>query len=283
MVAACGVAPTRTSSPAATAPTGAGTNNSRDVILATSTSTQDSGLLDVLIPRLERQTRYRVKPVAVGTGQALELGQRGEAEVLLVHAPKAEEEFMETGAGVDRRLVMHNDFVMPGPGSDPAGIKGLHDTDEALSRIASSGSLFVSRGDDSGTHKKERELWEKASIEPEGEWYIESGTGMGQTLRITSEKGGYTLADRGTYLALRDTLDLKVLVEKLAPLLNIYHVILVNPEQFPKVNATGGEAFPDFLVSPEAQRIIGEFGREKYGEPLFVPDAGKSEDEVGSG
>jgi tungstate transport system substrate-binding protein len=252
------------------------------VILATTTSTQDSGLLDVLIPHFERHTEYRVKPVAVGTGQALKMGLMGEADVLLVHAPKSEEAFMRTGAGVDRRLVMHNDFVIVGPGSDPAGIKGLHDTEEALGKIASSDSPFVSRGDDSGTHKKELELWAKTGIEPGGAWYIESGTGMGQTLRIASEKGGYTLADRGTYLALRDTLDLEVLVEKLPPLLNIYHVIGVNPERFPKVNAVGGRAFADFLVSPEAQRIIGEFGREKYGQPLFVPDAGKSEDQLGS-
>lgn len=283
LLAACGSTATKAPSPALTAaPTGAGSNNSRDVILATTTSTQDSGLLDVLIPRFEQRTRYRVKPVAVGTGQALKMGQMGEADVLLVHAPKSEEAFMRTGAGADRRLVMHNDFVILGPEADPAAIKGLHDTEEALGKIASSDSPFVSRGDDSGTHKKERELWAKAGIEPEGAWYIESGTGMGQTLRIASEKGGYTLADRGTYLALRDTLDLRVLVEKLPPLLNIYHVIGVNPEKFPKVNAAGGRAFADFLVSPEAQRTIGEFGREEYGQPLFVPDAGKSEDDLGS-
>ncbi len=211
LLAACGVTPAQAPPPASSP--GAGSGGSRDVILATTTSTQDSGLLDVLLPRFEARTGYRVKAVAVGTGQALKLGAMGEADVLLVHAPKAEREFMRTGAGLERRLVMHNDFVIVGPDADPAGIEGLHDTEEALRKIASSGSPFISRGDDSGTHKKELELWEKAGPRPGGEWYIESGTGMGQTLRIASEKRGYTLADRGTYLALRDAIDLEVLVE----------------------------------------------------------------------
>ena len=259
-----------------------GARGEKDFILATTTSTQDSGLLDVLIPEFEKRSGYRVKPIAVGSGEALKLGEKGEADVLLVHAPKSEEEFMETDAGVGRTLVMHNDFVFVGPSQDPAGVKGTKGAPQALEKIAGKGAPFFSRGDDSGTHKKELSLWEKTKTpKPRGEWYQETGTGMGPTLRVASEKRGYTLTDRGTYLSQRDTLDLQVLVEGDKDLLNIYHVIRVSPEKFPRVNAKGAQAFADFLVSRDAQAMIGEFGREKFGQPLFVPDAGKSEGEVG--
>ena len=248
----------------------------RDLILATTTSTQDSGLLDVLIPQFEKQTGYRVKTVAVGTGEALEMGEQGNADVLLVHAPSSELEFMKTGAGTNRHLVMYNDFIIVGPQSDPANIKSAKDVMEAFKRIATNKSLFFSRGDDSGTNKKELEIWKQAGISPQGDWYQETGNSMGQTLQIASEKGGYTLTDRGTYLALRDQLDLSILFEGDPVLLNIYHVIQVNPDKFPKVNAEGAKAFVDFLLSPDTQKMIGNFGKDKYEQALFTPCANNS-------
>jgi tungstate transport system substrate-binding protein len=248
---------------------------SKDVILATTTSTQDSGLLDVLIPIFEQKTGYRVKTVAVGTGQALAMGERGEADVLLVHAPAAEKKVVESGAAINRRLVMHNDFIIVGPEKDPAKIKGSATTADAFKKIAQAKALFVSRGDDSGTNKKELELWKAAQIEPKGSWYQESGTGMGQTLNIASEKGGYTLTDRATYLALKKNLALTILLEGDKSLLNVYHVMQVNPDKFPKVNAAGGKAFADFMVDAETQKVIGDFGKDKFGQSLFFPDAGK--------
>lgn len=248
-----------------------------DVILATTTSTQDSGLLDVLIPIFEKNTGYKVKPIAVGTGAALAMGEQGEADVLLVHAPKAEEAVVESGAAINRQLVMHNDFIICGPADDPAGIKGETSAAEAYRKISEAQATFVSRGDDSGTHKKEKEVWKAAEIEPQGDWYVEAGAGMGDTLNIASEKGGYVFTDRGTYLARKDNLALEVLVEKDPILLNIYHVMQVNPDKFPKVNADGGKAFVEFMVSKEAQEEIEKFGVDKFGEPLFVPDAGKKE------
>jgi tungstate transport system substrate-binding protein len=262
---------------------GAATRGGRNIILATTTSTQDTGLLDVLIPTFEKRAGYKVKPIAVGTGEALKLGARGDADVLLVHAPQSEQEFMATGAGVDRTLVMHNDFVLVGPPSDPAGIRGMRSAARALGKIAKEEAAFVSRGDDSGTHKKELSLWEQTgTTKPRGSWYLETGTGMGQTLQVASEKRGYTLTDRGTYLARRDKLDLEVLVEGDKSLLNVYHAIAVNPKKFPKVNAAGARAWIDFLVSPDTQKLIGEFGRDRFGQPLFVPDAGKAEAAVGT-
>lgn len=252
----------------------------KEVILATTTSTMDSGLLDVLIPEFEKETGYVVKPIGVGTGQALEMGKRGEADVMLVHAPAAEMEVVESGDAVNRKLVMHNDFIIVGPPDDPAGIKGKGVSD-ALKAVAEKQALFVSRGDDSGTHKKEKDLWKAASIEPSGKWYQETGLGMGQTLNVASEKSGYTLTDRGTYLALKKNLSLEIMVEGDTRLLNIYHVMQVNPEKWPKVNAEGAEAFVDFMVSEKAQKIISEFGADEYGSPLFFPDAGKSEKELG--
>lgn len=250
-----------------------------EILLATTTSTQDSGLLDALIPEFEKKMGYRVKTTAVGTGAALALGARGDADVLLVHAPSAEKLFMDGGNGGRRLLVMHNDYVILGPPGDPARIKGMKAL-EALREIARGGAPFISRGDDSGTHILERSLWKAAGVEPAGEWYVEAATGMGQTLTIASEKRAYTLADRGTYLARRSALELAVLVDKDPPLINIYHVITVNSSKFPGVNAAGADAFAEYLVSPDAQRIIGSFGVDKFGEPLFFPDAGKREEDL---
>ncbi len=254
---------------------------SKEIILATTTSTQDSGLLDVLIPMFERETGYIVKTIAVGTGQALALGSRGEADVLLCHAPAAEMKLVESGDVVNRRLVMHNDFIIVGPASDPAGMRGLRSASEAFAKIARAEAVFVSRGDDSGTHKKEKEIWAKAGVKPSGRWYQESGSGMGQTLNIASEKEGYTLTDRATYLALRKRLGLDILVQGDGVLLNIYHVMQVNPQKFGKVNGPGGLAFVEFMVADSTQKAIASFGVKEYGEPLFVPDAGKSEEELG--
>ena len=259
---------------------GAGAQQSdRPVILATTTSTQDSGLLDVLVPAFERDSGRQVKTVAVGSGEAIELGSRGEADVLLVHSPDDEEEFMKTGKGGERRLVMHNDFVIVGPPDDPAGIKGLTST-EALQRIAEEEAPFMSRGDDSGTHNLELKLWDEAGVKPAGSWYQETGQGMGATLRIADQKQAYTISDRGTHLSTEDSTDLDVLVEGEAQLLNIYHVIDIDPGAGPRVNAAGGRTFAEWIVAPEAQGMIGEFGRKEFGRPLFVPDADKTEDQV---
>ncbi len=252
-----------------------------ELILATTTSTRDSGLLELLIPKFEAASGYIVKVVAVGTGQALKMGEEGNADVLLVHSPKAELDLMDKGFGKDRVLVMHNDFIIVGPAADPAGIAGSPTAVEAFQKIQTGGSIFVSRADDSGTHKMELNLWRLAEVTPGSEAYLETGQGMGDTLRIASEKGAYTLTDRATYLALSSTLDLKVLVEGDKALLNIYHVITVNPDKWPAVNYEGAKAFSDFLVAPETQAIIGQYGVEQYGQPLFFPDAGKAEDEVG--
>lgn len=252
------------------------------IVLATTTSTQDSGLLDVLIPLFERKTGYVVKTIAVGSGQAIAMGQRGEADVLLVHSPSAERKFISGGHGIGRRLVMHNDFVLVGPLDDPARIKGQRSAVESFKRIALAGSLFISRGDHSGTHVREEEVWDLAGIKPEGQkWYQQSGLGMGQTLSVASEKKGYTMTDRGSFLALRRNLALEILVEGDRTLLNIYHVIEVNPAKWPKVNARGAKALADFMVSKETQEVIRTFGVDKFGSSLFFPDAGKEEKDLG--
>lgn len=253
------------------------TNNDMEVILATTTSTQDSGLLDVLIPVFEEQTGYMVKTIAVGTGKALAMGEEGEADVLLVHDPNAEMVLVNNQDAINRQLVMHNDFVLVGPKSDPAGIKELTKIEDAFAQIATKESLFISRGDDSGTNKKELAIWKVAGIEPNGTWYQESGQGMGDTMRIASEKNGYTLTDRATFLALREDLSLDILLEGDEELLNIYHVMQVNPEKSDKINGKAGRAFVEFMTSHETQEIINKFGIEEYGQPLFIPDAGKGE------
>jgi len=255
---------------------------SKNLILATTTSTQDSGLLDVLIPEFERQSGYMVKAIAVGSGQAMTMGEKGEADVLLVHSPDAEKKFMEKGAGSSRRLVMHNDFVIVGPAGDPAKIRGAKTSAEAFRKISQSGSIFLSRGDNSGTHAKEKGLWKGAGVSAEGQkWYQQTGLGMGQTLNVAAEKKGYTLTDRATYLALKKGLGLEILVEGDAKLLNIYHVIEVNQARWPKVNAPAAKAFADFMVSKKTQEVIGRFGVDKFGAPLFFPDAGKKPESLG--
>ena len=280
--------PAATAVPAA-APAGQSTpvprsNSDRDIILATTTSTQDSGLLDVLVPLFEEQTGYQVKTVSVGTGAALALGARGESDVVLVHAPASEVQWMAQGNGTERLLVMHNDFLLVGPADDPAHVKGTASALDALKQIASAGAPFVSRGDNSGTQQLELSLWQKDGISPKGQpWYIESGTGMGQTLTIADERQAYTISDRATWLAFTGKIKLPIVVERDPVLLNVYHVMPVNPAKFPGVpiNAAGGKAFADFMVAPSTQKVIGDFGRDKYGQALFVPDAGKSDADVG--
>lgn len=247
----------------------------KDLILATTTSTVDSGLLDTLIPIFEKKTGYRVKTISAGTGQALAMGEKGEADVLLTHAEQAEKKLVDSGAVRNYQLVMHNDFVIVGPEADPAGIKGKPSMD-AFKAIAAKGTIFVSRGDDSGTHKMELSLWKKAGITPAGnKWYLESGQGMGATLLMASDKLGYTLTDRGTYLSRKGNVKLSILSEGDKALLNIYHVMEVNADKFSKVNSAGAKAFVEFMIAPETQKLIGDFGKDKFGGALFFPDAGK--------
>jgi tungstate transport system substrate-binding protein len=250
----------------------AGPSAERSLILATTTSTQDSGLLDELLPAFTAASGWAVKPIAVGSGQAIEMGRRGEADVLLVHSPAAEEEFVAEGTAGRRLLVMHNDFVLLGPEADPAGVRG-QPVAEAMRRIAAAGSVFVSRGDDSGTHAREKSLWEQAGVAPGAPWYQETGQGMGATLRVAAEKAGYTLSDRATYLAQPDGLAL--LVEGDPGLLNVYHVIELTTRAGERVQPAAASAFADWITGPDAQRRIGEFGVARFGQPLFVPDAGK--------
>jgi tungstate transport system substrate-binding protein len=254
------------------------------LILATTTSTQDSGLLDVLVPMFEKQSGYFVKTISVGSGQAMKMGERGEADVLLVHSPAAEKDFVSQGFGVNRKLVMHNDFIILGPANDPAKIRGAKTAAEALKKIAETGSLFLSRGDNSGTHSKEKGLFKAAAITPEGQkWFQQTGLGMGETLNVAAEKDGYLLADRGTYLALnkKKRLGLEIMVQGEPKLLNVYHVIEVNPAKWPKVNNAGAKAFGDFMVSKPVQDIIATFGVKQFGGALFYPDAGKKPESLG--
>lgn len=259
---------------------GVGAGDSNVVILSTTTSTQDSGLLDVLVPMFERATGYTVKPIAVGTGQALALAARGEADVTLAHAPALETQYIAEGKLLNRRLVMYNDFVIVGPPDDPAGVAGGRGAVEAVRRVAAAGARWVSRGDNSGTHLRERALWKEAGVPPAGPWYIESGQGMGATLVIAHDRQAYTLSDRATYLAFRQRLALAVAVEGDRRLRNIYAVLEVSPANGPRVNTAAGKAFADFLVATDAQRVIATFGVERYGEPLFVPIAGKREEDL---
>ena len=250
------------------------------VILSTTTSTQDSGLLDVLVPLFEKKTGLTVKTISVGTGQALALAARGEADVTVAHAASLEKKYVAEGKMTNRRLVMYNDFVIIGPPDDPAKIKGLPKALDALKRIAESQSRFVSRGDKSGTNVLELALWKQAGVEPKGAWYIESGQGMGQTLGIANDRRAYTLTDRATYLAFAKRVDLPILVEKDRPLLNIYSVMEVNPANGPRVNVAGGKAFAEFVLAPETQAVIRTFGMDKYGQALFVPVAGKKDEDL---
>ena len=257
------------------------TAQSSEVLLATTTSTRDAGLLDSLLPVFERQTGYKVKVIAVGSGQALELGARGDADVVLSHAPEAEQALVDSGFFVSRRLVMHNEFLIVGPAGDPAGLRGMSDAVAAFQRIARGAAPpapsppFVSRGDRSGTHQRELLLWRRAGITPPppGRWYIESGQGMGATLQLADEKRAYILTDRSTYLAWRDKVRLVPLVEGDSLLFNVYHVLELNPKNSPRVNLRGGKALADFFVAPATQKLIGEFGKGRFGQSLFVPDA----------
>lgn len=241
----------------------------RTVILATTTSTQDSGLLDVLTPVFQKKTGYVIKTIAVGTGQALAMGRRGDADVLLVHAPAEEEKFMAGGHGMKRQPFMYNEFVLIGPADDPAKVFEAPSAAAALRKIAAAKALFLSRGDNSGTHILEKQLWGEAGVQPSGAWYQQSGQGMGQTLIIASDKGAYTLSDRSTYLSLRKRIDLGILSKGDPKLYNIYSVIVVNPKKSTRMNGPGAEAFFDFILSPQASKLIRGFGIEKYGEPLF--------------
>ena len=243
--------------------------NSGAMLLATTTSTQDSGLLDELLPGFDKASGCSVKTVAVGSGEALELGEKGDADALLVHSPEDEEEFMAAGHGVSRKAVMHNDFVLVGSPEDPARVGKAAAATDALDRIAETEAPFASRGDDSGTHTKELSLWEAAGTEPSGSWYLETGQGMGETLTVADQKQAYTLSDRGTFLA-TDNLDSELLLEGGAELLNPYHVIVVRGE---KVNAACARKFATWITEPATQRQIKRFGVAEYGEPLFFPDA----------
>ncbi len=256
-------------------------STNRNVIVAMTTSIEDSGLLDDLVPAIENKTGYRLKKVSVGTGQALALAEKGEVDALFVNSPKAERKVLSDGAVINRRLVMHNDFVIVGPDADKAKIRGKKNAVEAFSLVAKNQALFISRGDDSGTNKLEKDLWGQANITPAGAWYQQTGAGMGQTLQVANEKQGYTLADRATYIFQKKNLSLPILVEGDKKLLNLYHVMEVNPQKFPKVNSAGAKAFSDFLLSPEGQKLIAANGKAKFGQPLFFVDAGKTEKDYG--
>jgi tungstate transport system substrate-binding protein len=279
LAAACGSGDNNEASPTqprSAPPTGAPTKASGDLILATTTSTQDSGLLDVLVPRFEDESGYNVKVIAVGSGQAIAQAARGDADVVLVHSPAAERKMVADGDGIERTLVMHNDFIIVGPEDDPASVAGSASAGDAMRAIFDGSGPFISRGDDSGTHALEKSLWAKVSLDPSGQsWYEESGQGMGATLQIANQKREYTISDRGTFLALKDHLDLKVLFAGDPTLYNVYHVIVVNPAKHANVNVTGARAFAAFMVRQDTQNQIGTFGVEDFGQPLFYPDAGK--------
>lgn len=263
------------------------TKESSELILATTTSTQDSGLLDELLPTFEDEYGVKVKTVAVGTGEALTMGEEGEADVLLVHAKASEEEFVNGGFGIERVEVMYNDFIVLGPESDPAGIQGMDDAAEAFKKIAAAGATFVSRGDNSGTNKKEMKIWEEAGIDPKGQaWYVETGQGMGNTLTVANEQQGYTLSDRATYLSTLDSMGetflLKIMVEGANSLLNQYSVIIVDPKKHPDLdlNTDAASDFVEFLTSEEGQNLIGSF--KKFDTVLFTPNAQGESDGMGN-
>lgn len=255
---------------------------SKNIILATTTSLQDSGLLDVLVPAFEQASGYTVKTVAVGTGQALTMGQEGNADVLFVHAPSSEATFMAAGWGVDRRLVAHNYFWIVGPKADPAGVASATDAVSAFKKIAAAKATFISRGDNSGTNTKELAIWKSAAITPKGNsWYISTGQGMGATLQVANQKNAYTLTDTATFLANGSQLtSLVALMKSDKSLINIYSVIAVNPAKWPKVNNAGAKAFEDFVTGTAGQQIVVQFGVSKFGTGLFNADAGKSYDSL---
>ncbi|AKL94378.1 ABC-type tungstate transport system, periplasmic component [Clostridium aceticum] len=264
-------APPAEETPQDAAPQVANTN----LLLSTTTSTENSGLLDAILPVFEKETGIEVKVVAVGTGQALQMGKDGEADVLLVHAKASEEEFVAEGHGVERFEVMYNDFVLLGPDSDPAGVLASASNDilKAFQLVYDNQAPFVSRGDDSGTHKMELELWKELGLEPSGNWYVEAGQGMGAVIQMTDEMVGYTLTDRATYLSMKNNLELQVVTEGDTKLFNQYGIIAVNPDKNDKINFEAAEVFIDWMLSEKGQQLIGEFGKAEYGEPLFIPNA----------
>ena len=247
------------------------TVTNQTLTLATTTSTRDSGLLDVLLPLFEEESGIEVRVVAVGSGQALELGRRGDADVLLTHAPDAEQQFMDAGYGEWRGAVMYNDFVLVGPHSDPAKVNDTTAVGDAFHCIAETEMAFVSRGDHSGTHMKEQSIWQQSAIEPTGSWYIRAGSGMAAALRMASEKQAYTLSDRGTYLAHQRRLELAIVSQGEPQLHNPYTVIVVSSDKHPEINRSAAQQFSKFLVSPQAQAVIREFGVDRFGQPLFFP------------
>lgn len=243
--------------------------------MATTTSTENSGLLNVLNPIFEKRNNIRMDVIAVGTGKALKLGQNGDVDILFVHAPSAEQIFVKEGFGVDRKAVMHNDFVLVGPAEDPAGIKSASSAAQALNKIAANQKLFISRGDDSGTHKKEKSLWQQVGLNPKGSWYLAVGQGMGAVLRIANDKQAYTLTDRGTFIAYQDKIDLDILFEGDESLFNPYHIIAINPKRFSHVRYDLAKQYIDFVTSAKAKKIIADF--KKSGQQLFYPDAQKDD------
>ena len=274
---------TAASSPTvAASPTAVPTKIGGSMILATTTSTQDSGLLDVLVPMFKDQTGIDVKVIAVGTGAALQMGAAGNADGVLVHAPSAEKPFVDSGDLINGKLVMHNDFIIVGPASDPAHVKQAKDLNGAMAAIAATGP-FISRGDNSGTNTEELNLWKAANIDPKTgvKDREETGQGMGATLNVADQKSAYTLTDRATYLALKKNLKLEVMFEGAKSLLNIYHVYVVNPAKHPGLKTPQAQAFADFMVAPATQTVIDNFKKADYGQQLFVADAGKSEDSLG--
>ena len=281
LLVACGSGSgTKTATPGASGASAspAATKASGNLILATTTSTQDSGLLDVLIPAFEDESGYTVQTVAVGSGQAIAQASRGDADVVLVHSPDAEKMMIDAGDGIERTLVMHNDFIIVGPKDDPAGVKQTKDINTAMQAIATKQAAFISRGDQSGTNAFELKLWKNLNITPKGQsWYSESGQGMGATLQIANQRNAYTISDRGTFLAQQKNLDLQIVSERSPGLLNVYHVIVVNPDKHSNVNVTGARAFAAWITRPDIQQMIGQFGADKFGQPLFFPDAGKPE------
>jgi tungstate transport system substrate-binding protein len=249
-----------------------GAAGDKNIILATTTSVQDTGLLDVLIDAFHKKTGFTVKAIAVGTGQAIQMGRTGEADILWVHSPVDEKQFMDEGYGITRITFMHNDFVILGPKNDPAKVMGTKKAAEAFTKIAKAKALFVSRGDNSGTHKKEKSIWKEAGVSPDKDAYIEVGQGMAQTVVIADEKQGYVLADRSSYLSLKRSIDLVIISEGDEALINRYSLILINPDKFPKVNANGARTLFNFLLSEDSREIVENFGKEKFGQQLFFWD-----------
>jgi len=241
--------------------------------VSSTTSTDNTGLFAAINPPFEKMFNCRVDVIAEGTGKAIKTGEMGDCDVVFVHARQAEDKFVAAGFGVNRRDVMYNDFIILGPKNDPAKIRGTRDAVQALTRIAKAQAAFISRGDDSGTHKKEKEIWTKAGLTPKGQWYAEAGQGMGAVLQIAHEKNGYTLSDRGTWLAYKGKIDLEILCEGDPSLFNPYGIIAVNPAKYPKVNYILAMAYIGWVTSPEGQKIIREFGKDKLGQPLFIPQA----------